>query len=48
MEKEKKRIKFNAFVKSILDFQLRSHEKYLKPLVQVFRSVDRDADGIIN
>jgi len=35
-------------VKCTLDYQLRSHEKYVKPLVQCFRRVDKDADGILN
>lgn len=48
MEKEKKRIKFQPFVKCVLDYQLKSHEKYLKPLVQAFRMADRDADGVVN
>ena len=35
----KKKLKYQAFLKCVLDFQLRSHEKYLKPLVQIFKGI---------
>ena len=44
----KKKIKFSAFLQTVLDFQLKNHEKLLKPLIQVFRVKDRDSDGIID
>jgi hypothetical protein len=47
-EKEKPRIEYWLFQKLILDFQLRSHEKYLKRFIQLFRTVDQDHNGIIN
>lgn len=46
--KSKPKIKFNVFLKTVLDFQLKNHEKLLKPLVRVFKIKDRDLDGIIN
>lgn len=47
-EKEKPTIDYNIFQKVILDFQLRSHEKFLKNFVSLFRSVDKDLNGIID
>ena len=32
----------------LLDFQLKSHESYLKKFVELFRSVDLDTNGIID
>ena len=32
----------------MLDFQLKNHEKLLKPLVSIFRERDSDSDGIVN
>jgi len=47
-EKEKPIIDYNVFQKIILDFQLKSHEKFLKNFVQLFRKSDRDINGIID
>jgi hypothetical protein len=50
-EKEKAlktRILYSDFLKTLLDFQLRGHEKFLNKFIQIFRKVDNDADGIIN
>ncbi|EGR31721.1 hypothetical protein IMG5_103650 [Ichthyophthirius multifiliis] len=47
-EKEKARIEFTVFQKIILDFQLKSHEKFLRKFIQLYRSVDQDQNGIIN
>ena len=44
----KTRISYADFLKVMLDFQLKGHEKFLAKFIQVFRKVDRDADGIIN
>jgi hypothetical protein len=35
-------------MQAILEFQLKNHERLLKPLVVVFKSRDRDSDGILN
>ena len=50
-EKEKTmktRIFYADFLKVLLDFQLKGHEKFLAKFIQVFRKVDGDADGIIS
>lgn len=47
-EKERPVIEFNIFQKVILDFQLKSHEKFLKNFVSLFRSIDKDMNGIID
>lgn len=39
---------FIEFIKEVLDFQLRSHQKFLEDYLQLFRSIDIDADGILN
>ena len=35
-------------MQTILDFQLRNHERLIRPLVSVFRQRDTDNDGILN
>lgn len=45
--KNKLKLKFTVFLKTVLDFQLKNHEKLLKPLVDVFKLKDEDANGII-
>ncbi|KRX10318.1 hypothetical protein PPERSA_02735 [Pseudocohnilembus persalinus] len=47
-EKEKHKIQYFQFQKIILDFQLKSHEKFLKKFIQLFRQLDVDHNGIIN
>jgi len=47
-EKEKPVIEYFIFQKIILDFQLKSHEKFLKNFVAYFRLVDKDLNGIID
>lgn len=50
-EKEKllkSRILYLDFLKVLLDFQLKGHEKFLAKFVQIFRKVDSDADGILS
>jgi len=47
-EREKKVVEFSVFQKVILDFQLRSHEKFLKNFVTYFKIVDRDNNGILD
>lgn len=48
LEKQRPSVDFASFCKVILDFQLRSHEKFLKTFIAHFRSVDQDQNGIIN
>ena len=47
-EKEKFKISFAVFQKTILDFQLKSHENFLRPFVYLFKNVDKDNNGIID
>jgi hypothetical protein len=42
------RISYKEFLKVLLDFQLRGHEKFLQSFVRRFRSIDTDSNGIIN
>lgn len=35
------------FLQQVLNFQLKNHEKLLRPLVNSFKKRDRDSDGII-
>jgi hypothetical protein len=39
---------FGDFQKNVLDFQMKEHEKFLRPFIQVFRGIDIDGNGIIN
>ena len=42
------RISYKEFLKVLLDFQLRGHEKFLQSFVRHFRSLDTDSNGILN
>ena len=46
--KEDYKIPFNDFQKIILDFQLKSHDKFLKNFIFVFKKIDSDNNGIIS
>ena len=45
---EASKLKFSVFLKCVLDFQLKEHEKFLAFFVQVFKRADSDRDGILN
>ncbi|CAD8170031.1 unnamed protein product [Paramecium pentaurelia] len=47
-EKDKYKLEYSVFQKIILDFQLKSHEKYLKKFIITFKQMDTDANGIID
>ncbi|CAD8197563.1 unnamed protein product [Paramecium octaurelia] len=47
-EKDKYKLEYSVFQKIILDFQLKSHEKYLKKFIMTFKQMDTDANGIID
>lgn len=47
-EKDKLRVRFSKFERLILDFQFKSHEKFLNKFNQIFKKNDRDKNGIIN
>ena len=42
------KLKFHVFMKCVLDFQLREHEKFLGHFIAMFKRVDQDKDGVIN
>lgn len=42
------KLKFSLFLKTVLDFQLKEHEKFLSKFIQAFKRVDSDNDGILN
>jgi hypothetical protein len=35
-------------LKTVLDFQLREHEKFLSRFVREYRDVDTDNDGVVD
>lgn len=39
---------FAMFTKLILDFQMHTHQDYLKQFLAIFQQYDNDADGVIN
>ena len=39
---------YSDFLKTLLDFQLRTHEKFLSPFLKIFRSLGNEKNGIIN
>lgn len=45
---EASKLKFAVFLKCVLDFQLKEHEKFLGHFTQMFKRVDIDRDGILN
>ncbi|CAD8107064.1 unnamed protein product [Paramecium sonneborni] len=47
-ERDKYKLEYSVFQKIILDFQLKSHEKYLKKFIVTFKQMDTDANGIID
>jgi hypothetical protein len=42
------KIEFSLFLQNVLNFQLKNHEKLLRPLVNAFKMRDRDSDGIVD
>ena len=45
---EASKLKFSVFLKCVLDFQLKEHEKFLGYFVQIFKRADVDRDGILS
>ena len=45
---EASKLKFAVFLKCVLDFQLKEHEKFLAYFVLLFKKVDSDRDGILD
>lgn len=42
------KLRYSVFLKTVLDFQLREHERFLAPFVQEFRNHDTDKDGVLD
>lgn len=42
------RITYRSFVQVLLDFQLRSHERFLRRFVRLFRQQDHDRNGVLD
>ena len=47
-ENESNGINYNELLNIFHEFEVNKREKYLKPFVDIFRSVDEDNDGILN
>lgn len=41
-------VMYSEFLKTLLDFQLKTHEKFLAPFIKLFRSLGNEKNGIIN
>ena len=46
--KQSSKLMYSDLRKIILDFQLQEHERFLIKFTNLFKSVDRDQDGIIS
>lgn len=42
------KIDYFTFLQHVLNFQLKNHEKLLRPLVNAFKLKDKDSDGIVD
>lgn len=47
-QKDVDKLMFSEFTKTVLDFQLKEHEKFLYKFIVVFKQVDKDNNGVIN
>eukprot|EP00347_Sterkiella_histriomuscorum_P010213 403377168 len=47
-QSNKEKLKFSTFIKTVLDFQLKEHEKFLQKFILEFKHQDRDNDGVLN
>eukprot|EP00658_Telonema_sp_P-2_P011179 TRINITY_DN14249_c0_g1_i1.p1 TRINITY_DN14249_c0_g1~~TRINITY_DN14249_c0_g1_i1.p1 ORF type:complete len:214 (+),score=82.84 TRINITY_DN14249_c0_g1_i1:155-796(+) len=46
--REAGKIMYDDFLKILLDFQLKGHEKFLLKFMKLFRQFDKDKNGVIN
>ena len=46
--REGSKLAFTDFLKILLDFQLKGHEKFLLKFMKLFRQFDKDKNGVIN
>lgn len=47
-QKSTGKLLYSDFVKTILDFQLQEHEKFLHSFTSLFKSLDTDNNGILS
>jgi Ca2+-binding EF-hand superfamily protein len=47
-QKDSGKLLYSEFVKTVLDFQLKEHEKFLYKFMLVFKQVDSDNNGVLN
>eukprot|EP01028_Stygiella_incarcerata_P011364 TRINITY_DN640_c0_g1_i1.p1 TRINITY_DN640_c0_g1~~TRINITY_DN640_c0_g1_i1.p1 ORF type:complete len:822 (-),score=313.57 TRINITY_DN640_c0_g1_i1:462-2927(-) len=47
-KKSQNRIRYEAFLQVLLDFQLSGHERFLRKFTKLFRQFDADRDGVVN
>ena len=47
-QKDSDKLLFTEFMKAVLDFQLKEHEKFLYKLIMIFKQVDVDNNGVVN
>ena len=47
-QKDSDKLLFTEFMKAVLDFQLKEHEKFLYKLIMIFKQVDIDNNGVVN
>lgn len=47
-QKDSDKLLFSEFLKAVLDFQLKEHEKFLCKFIMVFKEVDTDNNGVLN
>lgn len=47
-QKDSDKLLFSEFLKAVLDFQLKEHEKFLYKFIVMFKQVDIDNNGVLN
>jgi Ca2+-binding EF-hand superfamily protein len=47
-QKDSDKLLFSEFLKAVLDFQLKEHEKFLYKFIVAFKQVDNDNNGVLN
>lgn len=47
-QKDSDKLLFSEFMKAVLDFQLKEHEKFLYKFITIFKQVDVDNNGVVN
>lgn len=48
MRRDMLKLPYPIFIKTVLDYQLSTHQDYLENFVRVFRRLDSDVDGVLN